>query len=137
VLLAVPEVAHCQDAEEKPPVFTHLNPGETADFSGYLLSPEAVGTVISVDEERRRKEAAAATLKCAEERADLTRQIKESGARITRLEGELSIERDGRKSDAEIYKREITRLKGRALVYGAAGFAAGAIAAGIVALATP
>jgi 23S rRNA (guanosine2251-2'-O)-methyltransferase len=68
---------------------------------------------------------------------NLTRQIKESGARITRLEGELSIERDGRKSDAEIYKREITRLKGRALVYGAAGFAAGAIAAGIVALATP
>lgn len=138
VLLAIPSAGHCADGEdEKPPVFTYMKQGEVSEFSGYLLSPEAVGTVVTVDEERRLKEAAAAELKHAEERAGLTRQIKESGARIERLEGELSIEKDGRKSDADIYKREITRLKGRAILYGAAGFAAGAAVAGIVALATP
>jgi hypothetical protein len=121
VILFMPSAAHCAE-----PIFTHLTPGETAAFSGYLLSPEAVGTLVASDDETRLKALAEQELKFAEERADLTRQLKEKGARVERLEGESKVVADAREKERQIYLAEMGRLKRRAIIWAATGAAAGA-----------
>lgn len=108
------------------PVFTYLQPGESAPFCGYLLSPEAVGNVVTVDEERRLKDLAKHEMECREAKADLTRQIKESGARIERLSGEITVITDAREAERIAYGKEAARLRRRAWLYAGVGAAAGA-----------
>jgi len=124
----MPRVGHCDE-----PVFTHLVSGETAIFAGYLLSPEAVGTLVSSDDETRLKALAEQELKFDEERADLSRQIKERDARIERLSGEAKVVSDAREKERQIYLAEIGMLRRRAIIWCAAGAAAGA---GIAVVAT-
>ena len=130
-LLLLPSVGHCEDAQ---PVFTHLEKGEVAAFGGYLLSPEAVGTVITVDDERRLKELAAQKLTFDEERAGLVRQIKEKDARIERLSGEADVVAESREKEREAYRQEIALLRRRALVYGAVGALCGGALVGVASL---
>lgn len=130
-LLVMPAAGHCEDA---PPVFTHLQKGEAAAFGGYLLSPEAVGTVVATDDERRLKELAAQKLAFDEERAGLTRQIKEKDARIERLSGEADVTAQARKAEREAYEREMSVLKRRALLYGAVGALCGGAIVGVASL---
>ena len=108
------------------PVFTYLQPNETAPFCGYLLSPEAVGNVISVDDERRLKDLAKSDVECREAQADLTRQLKESGARADRLMGEVSVITDAREAENAAYRKEGARLRRRAWIYAGVGAVAGA-----------
>ncbi len=130
-LLLMPAAGHCEDAQ---PVFTHLQKGEAATFAGYLLSPEAVGTVVTVDDERRLKELAAQKLTFDEERAGLTRQIKEKDARIERLTGEADVVAQSREKERDAYKQEIALLRRRALIYGAVGALCGGALVGVASL---
>ena len=132
-LLLLPSTGHCED-EQPNPVFTHLQVGEVATFPGYLLSPEAVGTVITVDDARRLKELAAKDLAFSEERADLVRQIRESGARVDRLAGEIVVITDARKKERDAYEDEIVRLKKRVILFAVVGAACGGAAVGVASL---
>ena len=132
-MLLMPSAGHCEDAQTNP-VFTHLQTGEAATFSGYLLSPEAVGTVITVDDERRLKELAAKDLAFSEERAGLVRQIREAGARVDRLSGEIVVITDARQKERDAYEDEISRLKKRAILFAAIGAACGGAAVGVASL---
>ena len=130
-ILAFPWTGHCEDGK---PVFTHLELGETASFAGYLLSPEAVGEVVTVDDERRLRELAAKDLAFGEERAGLTRQIKERDARIDRLNGEASVVADARAKERIAYESEIKRLRSRVLLFAIGGALCGGAAVGVATL---
>lgn len=132
-VLVAPRVAHCEEADD-PPVFTHLQVGETAPFQGYLLSPEAVGQVVTVDDERRLKEIAQLKLVFDEERASLDRDLKLRDARIARLEGEALVIADVRAKETAAYKEEVKRLRGRVVLYAIIGALAGGATAGVIAL---
>lgn len=120
-MLAMPSAGHCAE-----PVFTHLTSGETATFAGYLLSPEAVGTLVASDDETRLKALAEQELKLAEIKADLSRQLKEKDARIERLTGESEVAASAREKERQIYIAEMSRLKRRAVIWAASGVAVGA-----------
>jgi len=131
VMAASPGVAHCDEGE---PVFTHLEIGEAATFPGYLLSPEAVGSVVTVDDERRLKELAAQKLVFDEEKAGFTRDIKLKDARIERLEGEAQVVADARAKETAAYKQEISRLKRRTIIVAIVSALCGGAVAGAAAL---
>jgi hypothetical protein len=132
-LVSLPLAFHgAAHAEE--PRFTHLVEGEVAPFQGYLLAPEAVGQVISVDDERRLKELADLKLSFDEERALLQRDLKLQGARIERLEGEALVVADARSKEKSAYEEEIKRMRRKAFLYAVVGFAAGGAAVGVATL---
>lgn len=108
------------------PVFTYLQPNEVAPFCGYLLSPDAVGNVVAGDDERRLKDLAKKDMECRESQADLTRQLKEAGARVDRLSGEITVITDAREAERSAYQRENARLRRRVWLYAGVGAAAGA-----------
>lgn len=131
--VAMPRSARCEEIEISA-VFTHLQESEVAPFQGYLLSPEAVGKVVSGDDARRLKELADLRLSFDEERASLERDLKLRDARIQRLEGEAIVVADARVKEIAAYKEETRRLKGRAVLFAVVGALVGGAAAGAIAL---
>ena len=117
----LPDTAHCAE-----PIFTYLQAAEVAPFQGYLFSHEAVGNVITVDEERLLKALAQKDLAFAEMKADLEKKAKEKDATIRRLTGEIEVKEYARVKERDAARAEIARMHRRALLYGAVGALAGA-----------